>query len=88
MIFGGIKNDKRRNFKQSTRIVSEQLDVDAAEIVLTADIKENLEADSLDVFEIMNELEDELDIQLEADESIKTIQDVVDHVAKQLEAND
>ncbi|MCR1880476.1 acyl carrier protein [Ligilactobacillus murinus] len=69
-------------------IVSEQLDVDAAEIVLTADIKEDLEADSLDVFEIMNELEDELDIQLEADESIKTIQDVVDHVAKQLEAND
>lgn len=43
-------------------IVSEQLDVDAAEIVLTADIKEDLEADSLDVFEIMNELEDELDI--------------------------
>lgn len=66
-------------------IVSEQLDVDAADIVLTADIKEDLEADSLDVFEIMNELEDELDIQLEADESIKTIQDVVDHVAKQLE---
>ena len=55
---------------------------------MTADIKENLEADSLDVFEIMNELEDELDIQLEADENIKTIQDVVDHVAKQLEAND
>ncbi|WP_333637095.1 acyl carrier protein [Ligilactobacillus animalis] len=69
-------------------IVSEQLDVDAADIVLTADIKEDLEADSLDVFEIMNEFEDELDIQLEADESIKTIQDVVDHVAKQLEAND
>lgn len=69
-------------------IVSEQLDVDAADIVLTADIKEDLEADSLDVFEIMNELEDELDIQLEADEGIKTIQDVVDHVAKQLEAND
>lgn len=69
-------------------IVSEQLDVDATDIVLTADIKEDLEADSLDVFEIMNELEDELDIQLEADESIKTIQDVVDHVAKQLEAND
>ncbi len=69
-------------------IVSEQLDVDAADIVLTADIREDLEADSLDVFEIMNELEDELDIQLEVDESIKTIQDVVDHVAKQLEAND
>ena len=77
-------NDFWRNKKWQKK----KLDVDAAEIVLTADIKEDLEADSLDVFEIMNELEDELDIQLEADESIKTIKDVVDHVAKQLEAND
>ncbi|WGN89099.1 acyl carrier protein [Ligilactobacillus faecis] len=69
-------------------IVSEQLDVDAAKIVLTANIKEDLDADSLDVFEIMNELEDELEIQLEADEKIQTIQDVVDHVSAQLAAND
>ncbi|KRL84257.1 acyl carrier protein [Ligilactobacillus apodemi] len=69
-------------------IVSEQLDIEPQEVVLTADIKEDLEADSLDVFEIMNELEDELDIQLEADESIKTIQDVVNHVATQVAAAD
>ena len=79
---------KEKILNKVQEIVSEQLDVDVADIVLTADIKEDLEADSLDVFEIMNELEDELDIQLEADESIKTIQDVVDYVAKQLEAND
>ena len=69
-------------------IVSEQLDIEPQEVVLTADIKEDLEADSLDVFEIMNELEDELDIQLEADESIKTNQDVVNHVATQVAAAD
>ena len=64
-------------------IAAEQLDVDKEEIVLTANIKDDLDADSLDVFEIMNELEDSFDIQLDADESIHTIGDVVDYVQKQ-----
>lgn len=69
-------------------IAAEQLDVDKEEIVLTANIKDDLDADSLDVFEIMNELEDSLDIQLDADEGIQTIGDVVDYVQKQLESKD
>ncbi|MSA20773.1 acyl carrier protein [Ligilactobacillus ruminis] len=69
-------------------IAAEQLDVDKEEIVLTANIKDDLDADSLDVFEIMNELEDSFDIQLDADESIQTIGDVVDYVQKQLESKD
>ena len=63
----------------------EQLDVDVDDVTLTADIKDDLDADSLDVFEIMNELEDDLDIKLEADENIKTIQDVVTYVKKELD---
>ena len=69
-------------------IAAEQLDVDKEKIVLTANIKDDLDADSLDVFEIMNELEDSFDIQLDADESIQTIGDVVDYVQKQLDAKD
>ena len=38
------------------------------------------------LFEIMNELEDDLDIKLEADENVKTIQDVVNYVKKELDA--
>ena len=34
----------------------------------------------------MNELEDDLDIKLEADENVKTIQDVVNYVKKELDA--
>ena len=64
-------------------VVLEQLDTDV-EITLTSDIKEDLEADSLDVFEIMNELEDALDVKLEANENIKTIGDVVSYVKEQL----
>ena len=71
--------------KKVQDIVVEQLDVDVDDVTLTADIKDDLDADSLDVFEIMNELEDDLDIRLEADENIKTIQDVVTYVKKELD---
>ena len=73
--------------KKVQDIVVEQLDVDVDDVTLTADIKDDLDADSLDVFEIMNELEDDLDIKLEADENIKTIQDVVTYVKKELDTN-
>lgn len=73
--------------KKVQDIVVEQLDVDVDDVTLTADIKDDLDADSLDVFEIMNELEDDLDIKLEADENIKTIQDVVTYVKKELITN-
>ena len=71
--------------KKVQDIVVEQLDVDVDDVTLTSDIKDDLDADSLDVFEIMNELEDDLDIKLEADENIKTIQDVVTYVKKELD---
>lgn len=71
--------------KKVQDIVVEQLDVDVDDVTLTADIKDDLDADSLDVFEIMNELEDDLDIKLEADENIKIIQDVVTYVKKELD---
>ena len=71
--------------KKVQDIVVEQLDVDVDDVTLTADIKDDLDADSLDVFEIMNELEDDLDIKLEADENIKTIQAVVTYVKKELD---
>ncbi|GET14707.1 acyl carrier protein [Ligilactobacillus agilis] len=73
-------------FDKVKEIVVDQLDVDEADVALAADIKEDLDADSLDVFEIMNELEDDLDIKLEADENVKTIQDVVNYVKKEVDA--
>lgn len=75
---------KQEIFDKVQAIVVEQLDVEPEEIKMESDIKEDLEADSLDVFEIMNELEDELDIKLEADENVKTIADVVAYVEKEV----
>ena len=66
-------------------IAADQLEVDQDDIKLTSNIKDDLDADSLDFFEIMNELEDAFDIKLESDEDVATIDDVVKYVKKQLD---
>lgn len=79
---------KEEIFATVKEIAAEELDIDEAKIVLDAKIKEDLEADSLDVFEIMNELEDKFDIELDVEDGAKTINDVVELVAKQLAAKE
>ncbi|HJC04322.1 MULTISPECIES: acyl carrier protein [Ligilactobacillus] len=75
-------------FAKVQEIAAEELDVDKAKITLTTNIKDDLDADSLDLFEIMSELEDEFEIELEADEDITTVEDVVKYVKKELDAKD
>ncbi|MBM9560081.1 acyl carrier protein [Limosilactobacillus fermentum] len=79
---------KEEVFETVKNVVVEALDVDEDQVTLDAKIKDDLEADSLDVFEIMNELEDKFDIQLDVEEGIETIGDVVDFVKKQLDEKD
>ncbi len=77
---------KEEIFTTVQAIAAEELDIDQAKVTLDAKIKDDLNADSLDVFEIMNELEDKFEIELDVDEGVTTIQEVVDFVAKQLAA--
>ena len=65
-------------FAKVQEIAAEELDVDKAKITLTTNIKDDLDADSLDLFEIMSELEDEFEIELEADEDITTVEAMSD----------
>ncbi len=75
---------KEEIFDTVKTITVDELDVDEDRVTMNARIKDDL-ADSLDVFEIMNELEDKFEIELDADEGIETISDVVDFVKKQLD---
>lgn len=79
---------KEEIFNDVKVIVVDELDVDEDKVTMDAKIQDDLDADSLDVFEIMNELEDKFDIELDSDESVTTISDVVDLVAKQIAAKD
>lgn len=76
---------KEEIFDTVKTITVDELDVDEDCVTMNARIKDDLDADSLDVFEIMNELEDKFEIELDADEGIETISDVVDFVKKQLD---
>ncbi len=58
-------------------IIAEQTGKDIADITLETSVMEDLEADSLDLFQIINDIEDEFDVKIENAEAIKTVADVV-----------
>jgi acyl carrier protein len=63
-------------------IIVDRLDVDAAEVTLEASFKDDLGADSLDVVELVMELEDEFDMEIsdEDAEKISTVGDAVNYI--------
>lgn len=69
-------------FEKIREIIAEQTEKDVEEITLETNVKEDLDADSLDLFQIINDIEDEFDVSVEDPESIVTVQDAVDFVEK------
>ena len=69
-------------FEEIREIIAEQTGKDVEEITLETNVKEDLDADSLDLFQIINDIEDEFDVSVEDPESIVTVQDAVDFVEK------
>ena len=63
-------------------IVSENLGVDAAQITEGSSFKDDLGADSLDIFEMVMALEDEYEIEIPTEEleKIATVGDVVEYI--------
>lgn len=63
-------------------MVAEQLNVDAAEIIAETSFKEDLGADSLDLFELVMALEEEYEIEIPSEEleKITTVGAVMDYL--------
>jgi acyl carrier protein len=63
-------------------IIAEQLGVSVSELDIDTSFKDDLDADSLDLFELVMALEDEYDIEIPAEDSTKlvTIGDVVNYL--------
>ncbi|QNQ82025.1 acyl carrier protein [Lactobacillus sp. PV037] len=77
---------KEEIFNDIKAIAQEELEVEPDQITLETNIKEDLDADSLDLFEILNEIEDKYDIELETDDKIETMNQLVDFVKEQLDS--
>ena len=67
-------------FEKIREIIADQLGIEVDEISMETKVKEDLSADSLDLFQIINEIEDEFDVKIEEIESINTVADVVNFV--------
>ncbi len=73
-------------FEEMKRIIVEIKDIPEEQITLESNFADDLEADSLDIVEMLMLLEEKFEIQIpeEAAEKMKTVQDVVDYVKAKL----
>ena len=68
-------------FEEIREVICEQLGIEEDEVKLKTTFEE-LGADSLDLFQIVIELEEKYNIQIEEVENLKTIQDAIEYVEK------
>ena len=63
-------------FEKVQEIIVEELGKDTDEVKLETTFDE-LDADSLDVFQVISDIEDEFDIQIESEDGLNTVGDLV-----------
>lgn len=69
-------------FERVKDIIVDQLDVEEEKVTMEASFRDDLDADSLDVVELVMELEDEFDLEIadEEAEKIATVGDAVEFI--------
>jgi len=69
-------------FEKLKKIVAEQLDVEEEDVKMESSFQNDLDADSLDVVELIMAIEDEFDLEIpdEEAEKIATVKNAVDYI--------
>ena len=69
-------------FEKVVKIIKEQLNMEKAEIGMETSFKEDLDVDSLDLFELVMALEEEYDVEIPSEdlEKITTVGAVVEYL--------
>ena len=72
------------NFEKVRKIVAQQLDLDPETITAESRLIEDLKADSLDIVELIMDLEQDFGVEIPDDDlpNIKTIGDIVSYLEK------
>lgn len=72
------------NFEKVCEIIANQLDIDATSIKLDSRLIEDLHADSLDIVELVMDMEQEFDVEIPDDSlvSMKTVGDFIAFLEK------
>ncbi|MBO5577317.1 MAG: acyl carrier protein [Ruminococcus sp.] len=74
-------------FDKIKSIIVDQLDADEADVTMEANIQDDLGADSLDVVDLVMNIEEDFDIEIpdEDVENIKTVGDIVKYIESKIE---
>lgn len=70
-------------FEKVQEIIVEELGKEAEEVKMETTF-DDLDADSLDVFQFISEIEDAFDIQIETEEGLNTVGDLVAYVEEKM----
>ena len=72
----------RNMLEKIKEIVADQLGIDEDDIKLESNFKEDLEADSLDLFELVMALEEEYGVEIPSEdlEKIATVNDIIEYL--------
>ena len=75
---------KKVIFEKLQDIIAKQLSLDPAEIKTTSSFTSDLDADSLDVVELVMTFEEEFDVPIEDEVAgeMSTVQDAIDYIAE------
>ncbi len=69
-------------FEKVQDIIVDELGKEKEEVTLETSFEE-LDADSLDLFQIINDIEDEFDVEVDTEADMKTVSDLVKYVEAQ-----
>ena len=73
-------------FEKIRDIIAQRTDIDPENITPDTDMKEDLQADSLDLFQIISDIEDEFGIDIDSPGDIVTVSDAVKMVESLIES--
>ena len=74
-------------FERVKKVVAKEMCVEEEAVTMSTSIADDLGADSLDIVELLNALDDEFDLEIPDDqiENIKTIEDVVKYIEERVD---
>ena len=78
--------DRAQLIEKLFEIVCNGLDLDASDITLDADLREDFDADSLDMVDLIMDIEDEFGVEVpdEILDKLVTVKDVVDYIEENM----
>ncbi len=73
-------------FEKIAELIADQLGIDASDVSADSRFDEDLNADSLDLFELVMAIEEEYGVEIPSEdlEKLATVQDVIDYIESKM----